>query len=786
MSTFEDSYKPQLLGVSQQIPRERVDGQVSAQDNMLSDPVTGLRRRLGMPWLAAIGTVASSSGDNVCLWRTSVGSQVLHVMLDTTNGHLTTLNASYGIVRTDVVPYLIAADTSYIRTAEVGGAFYMCNTTTTPAVGSPVIGPAFTSMGYFYVAASAPDTWYIVRTSTSLSPTYTTHGAYSPALPASSPEAIVTTLVSSINAGTGTHGIIATQEGQYCFLHCAVATGLSVVTGAAIGFPADGSVSQVQGSHQLMVSGKNYVRNSADLPSMLPVNANGYLVATGDVARPVYYRYSSATQQWLESGSVDSPATLTGMPIALEEDAFGSIALVSGVFDGRFAGDGFTNPNPAFLKSGITGMGSYQGRLVLLAGALVYMSASGQPRQFYRSTITSLLDSDPIGVGAAKASSAKWVHAVESDHDLLVFASDFQGVVLGSNTAVTPRTANVAVISNYTADVRTAPIAVNRSLLFPVRRSQNFFGLMELSRSKLLADRFDANDVTAHVPKYMAGQCIGAATSDTADMALFRASGDRQSLIVCEFVGPKDQKQQSWHKWTFPYEVVAVFFAGGLLRVALRRATGVSLMGVDVRGGVTNAAGYHTGKLDMSSVVPVVGNVVATPSFWPESAYASLQAVVADGALAGEEVGLVVDGASIRTVRSFPDGLISIGGVFTSVYSPTQPMRRDWTGVKISSNKMTVLRFMLGVSGTGAFTATVGDAMLDPEAIEETAVSFSSSELELDRALAADNIVNIPARTDANTTSLVVSTNGVHDLNVVSLEFVARFHQKIHRTRGAA
>ena len=44
---YEDTYPSLIQGVSQQTPQERLDGQLGAQVNMLSDPVNGLRRRSG-------------------------------------------------------------------------------------------------------------------------------------------------------------------------------------------------------------------------------------------------------------------------------------------------------------------------------------------------------------------------------------------------------------------------------------------------------------------------------------------------------------------------------------------------------------------------------------------------------------------------------------------------------------------------------------------------------------------------------------------------------------------
>ena len=54
MSVYEGVYKSLLQGVSQQTPQEREDGQLGEQVNMLSDPVTGLRRRGGTKFTQAI------------------------------------------------------------------------------------------------------------------------------------------------------------------------------------------------------------------------------------------------------------------------------------------------------------------------------------------------------------------------------------------------------------------------------------------------------------------------------------------------------------------------------------------------------------------------------------------------------------------------------------------------------------------------------------------------------------------------------------------------------------
>ncbi|MGL5261031.1 MAG: hypothetical protein ACRC9P_01460, partial [Bacteroides sp.] len=47
MASFDGAYPSLLQGVSEQVPTSRLPGQVTEQINMVSDLVTGVRRRVG-------------------------------------------------------------------------------------------------------------------------------------------------------------------------------------------------------------------------------------------------------------------------------------------------------------------------------------------------------------------------------------------------------------------------------------------------------------------------------------------------------------------------------------------------------------------------------------------------------------------------------------------------------------------------------------------------------------------------------------------------------------------
>src|SRR5690625_7173787 len=76
---------------------------------------------------------------------------------------------------------------------------------------------------------------------------------------------------------------------------------------------------------------------------------------------------------------------------------------------GRISGDDYTNPDPDFVDWGITGLSSYQGRLVILSGPWVWLRSTINPRVFSRSAVVGLIDSDNIVVWSGLATGSAFI-----------------------------------------------------------------------------------------------------------------------------------------------------------------------------------------------------------------------------------------------------------------------------------------------------------------------------------------------------------------------------------------
>lgn len=774
MAGIEGSYKSPLQGVSQQVPRERLEGQVTAQDNMLSDVVTNLRRRPGAEYQYHLMSSHGATADNILGWYTDIGGQQVHILVNCNSGIVRLLDTEYndlGTLETD--GYLIAANRESIRATTVGQEFFILNTEQVPTKVNGTAGAPL--MGYFTVRSAAFSKAYTVTIKNNTKQaeyTYTTPGGTTAGDAAkAAPEYIITQLAAAIN-NDATNNLTAVASGASCLVTSA-AGALSITTNAGALFIA--------------TSGANHVRSESDLPPNLPPEADGLIIGTGQSHIPVYYKYIAATVAWLETGIAGSPTELGNMPCSIRKTGAGW-EISTAKYEGRYAGDDETNPDPEFVTSGISGMGAYQGRLVLLSGPMVSLSASNKPRRFYRSTVASLVDDDPIHVGASANSSAAYAHCIPFHKDLLLFSSQYQALIPSGNVALTPRTATVVLTSSYDADMTSTPIALGRTVMYPAPRSKDFYGVMEMVPSTYTDSQYVSQDATQHIPKYMGGRCRFSVSSSVANMALFASTLDKRTLVVHEYSWDGDDKvQQAWHKWTFGFDIATAYFAGDAVVLVFVQNGVIVACTIDPRAGFLVANAERRPFLDIHMPAVIVDHVVTVPAWvhtFAPTAGTDLRINLSTGDLAGEPVGFTSDGLNLRTVRSYPSGAVTLGFPYRSAYSPTPPMIKDENGVKVSTNKLTILRYVLSTLNSSEYQVLVRDVSHEDTvaALAVGTLYWTSAELQLGNArVGGDTVGIIPMRTNADTTTVVVFTDGLGELNVVGLEYVCRYNQRIRR-----
>lgn len=771
----EGSYAPMLQGVSQQVAHERLPGQVQTQLNMLSDPQTGIRRRPGAS-MVFTGTHGGSAISRLVATEATIGGTSLHVYVDTALGAVKLYDNAGAAIATLSSTYVVTVNREDIRFANLNDELFILNTNAAPQLHlNPSLVTTNKQKGFFYVEAGAFNKRYRVEVKVG---TYTYYGDYTtPAGTGSTDAASCTTsaialeLVTKLNAGNLSNRASAYTVGQYVFIQ-------AKFSGDAVEVRTDES------ALYMVASGESRVRQTSQLPARLPAEADGYVVATGDANLATYYRWSHTSSSWLESGAPVAYSGISGMPISILKSG-GSYVLDASDYEGCLAGDENTNPAHSFARnSNITGMAAYQGRLVLLSGNMVSMSATNKPRRFFRSTVTSLLDSDPIEIGSGNITSANFTYAVAFNKDLVLFADRVQAVIPSANTALTPRNAALVLTGTYNTVLTAQPAASGRTLLFPVPRSATKFGVMEMVPSSSTDSQYTSLDVTAHLPNFFKGKCRFTAASAVSRLALFAPENTKQ-LIVHEFMWDNESKVQSaWHVWDFQLDIAYAYFYGGELIVCFSRGTTLVACTINPR-----EISYDKGFLDLRWEVPLgdIGlgpNVGLLPTPLVQMLDTEKLRAVVDYSGAAVEVNVTRAGYLLYAPEGFTSNSVRVGLAFTSKVVPTKPVMRDYKDRPVLTGKTSLQKLIVHTANSGPYSVTLDYAdSTEDSVLDQGTLLWESDSLQLDQPPTAGSAMTVvPCRSSTDGMLTRIETNSVYELNVVQLDYVTSTTRKIQRS----
>lgn len=776
MAYNESSYKNLLFGVSQQAPQDRLPGQLDAQFNMTSDLVAGLRRRPGVGVVSGIGSY--SENGKVKQYNTDMGGVSVSIVVDTGTGTLRVVEEDSGVlIATLTNPYLTAASSRVIRLVTLNDAVWICNVAQKPSVAaSPdkALYPNPDRMGYFYIVTGQFSKEYRVTltnraTGVSVDVAYSTpSGGTAGDAALTTPEYIATQLATAGATAWAAYGLTISRTGAYVTLK-------STTT--------DLTVSSVSGNVYLRASNAGSIRDSAELPARLPA-ADGYIIATGSGNVKTYYRYDDARKVWVEDAAWVDMVVMSNMPLQLIRSALGVYSLVAPAYERRAAGDAKSNPVLKFATDGITGMAAFQGRLCMLSNEYACLSASDNPLRWFRSTLSALADNDPIEVAAQGSLTAPYEYAVNFNKDLVMFSKRYQGIIPGGSL-VTPRTANVALMTRYEVDTMAEPTAAGRSIFFGAPRSLGFVGVHEMVPSQYSDSQYVADDVTSHIPRYIQGPFRFMVSSTTSNIMVAGTSTPNELLIHEYLWSAAEKVHASWHKWRFAWPVLDAYFSGDVL---------IALFGVDGQLVITRID-MQRGAGDVSPTVPrldfyvdatcTVAGKLSVPIII-NSLGTDLRAfkIGGDNAYLGQKVFSSTTAGAFQVLdipEAVPGDVYTVGYRFDSSFTLTPPVIKDAKDVPITTTRAVLHRYRVSVANTGQFEYSVADAIRQTGDTATTPLRLYSQQLGAGLPLADTATVTIPARVDMRTALLTLSTDDYYDLNVRSIEYGFRYHQRFRR-----
>ncbi len=488
---------------------------------------------------------------------------------------------------------------------------------------------------------------------------------------------------------------------------------------------------------------RSQIQKFTDLPTVAP--SYWPVQVVGDKASgfdDYYVRFypddpnaTFATGSWEESwktGTRKRPDPST-MPLKLTDNGDGTFTCQEEEWDPREAGDTVLNPTPSFVGNTIRYLFAYGNRLGFLCGDRVIMSEVGVYTNFYLTTVTTFLDSDPIDIQPLQAQD-DWLYAVPLAEKLILFSSQGQAVITGGEL-LTPKNATLKATTAYPCSSKCEPVILGNNLMFAADEGK-FSKVYEYFVQRDV-DTLDASEITSHVPKYLPQGLTRFAADDSSKMLIALGAGTTftsqppydfhlNKMYVYKYHWIGDTKVQScWSRWSLPaaypdgYKILDASIIEGLVHlVVIEPDTGeVHLLKIDLDFSKVDSGNFAVTRthldfrldsqvLTTTAVTTGVSRTYLLPFAVPSGLQASFKCYrqedrqpSADPPVPwGEEVEITwVDDTHV-TIPDDPEGLsllVWFGFEYTSTYTFSEiHLKEEVNGVQVpvEAGKLTIKR----------------------------------------------------------------------------------------------
>ena len=778
----DGSLKSLLQGVSQQPPRDRLPGQATAQENMLSDPVSGLTRRPPTDLIGVLGeatvvrgwhTFAARDGTKFLSWFHDDTVQVFDLNADDYSVTIDPAAVSYLssgtmrastdeeditiVVNQSVTPSMVPDVPNYFNTGAIqaslvqvlGGQY---GRTYTISMDGSVVGTFTTPDGSVAAHSVEIDTQWIAQE-----------------------------LLASLVANLDPAFQLARRE--------------DIILIYRTGGPFKVTASDGAGNINIKAMNDS-VPEVGDLPRLAPHLYVARVAEKTDPEKDLWFKFVydggadvlvpdpgafGLAGYWQECVAPDVPFAidLTTMPHNLKYEA-GAFTFGPAAWEPRKVGTAVSNPSPSFIGNPIKDVASFQGRGVLIAGSNVCMSRTNRPLDHWFGSAAALADTDPIDVNSTVESS-NMISAVQHNRDLVVFANEAQFVVFG-RTKATPENASLVLTTQFESEIGAHPVGAGKNVFFAAN-----YGRYTAIREFFAEGNTDINDsrpVTQHIKRYIEGKATHLSASSNYDTTLVHTDSGQERVYIYQYIWADSEKvQAALHVWIMKHPVVYSFFdedrvyfvqKGGNMYYLLR-------MPLDVQ--ISDGVPYPV-YLDQRFDVFGVNKAFLLPYDYLRND--DLVCVQGDGCprpglLAQiESIEYDADNTAYRVTlkKSMAGGNIVVGIKFMSRYMPTMPFVKDGDNVVVGTGNLRIRSFLLSLFNSGEIIGRARSKYGDSEPVRFNGRIVGDIENVVgEQPLSADQFL-MPFRQDTDEAEVEFYTDSHLPLTILDIEWLGQYSKR--------
>jgi|TARA_R100000084_G_scaffold38793_2_gene15566 hypothetical protein len=373
---------------------------------------------------------------------------------------------------------------------------------------------------------------------------------------------------------------------------------------------------------------------------------------------------------WIEDVGFDEFISLDSatLPQKLVNTGAYTFTLGACTWNTKQVGDDTTNPFPSFYNRSISNLFFYKNRLGFLSKGSVILSEAGEYFNFFRTTVRSLLDADPIDVDVASTKVNKLKSAVGFQENLILFGERGQFVLKGGEL-LTPKTVSITPITNYETDTSTTPLELGSYIYFPFTRG-SFSGVREFS-TNINTDSYDSLEITSHVPQYIPSNILDMAGSTTENLICLVSSSDTKSMYVYKYYWSGEQKVlSSWSQFTFPFDIRGFEFVESDLYIVATKNGKTELLVMPMEEKLVDTDATFNTYLDMRQNKSVSGSSTITLGFTPENTDTVQVYTRESGSTkAGALINSTINGNTITVDSAYNNTPVWVGIKYTMSYT---------------------------------------------------------------------------------------------------------------------
>lgn len=634
-------------GVSQQPDAIRFKNQCDAQDNAYPSVLDGLTKRPPTEHVANMLTPQGGTGAEDFFVHTinrDSNSQYISVVETTAtipfdptlniidvgspSTPITVIEGSTGALQYfDINPASSLTTDTAIRAITIADYTFFVNRTKVVAM-DVAVDVADAPQALFFVKQGDYGTTYTASI-TYNSVEYTTSVTTPDGSTATDRDDLATDVIAEVfktGTATGSLTVALTNGGLHAHTNIIVDRSGSTVwvkeDAATLGFTA--TASDGLGDTALILI-KDEIQHLTDLPIVGPQGFRVKVVGDAIDTRDDYYVefiadngvFGSGLWEETRQSGVAYKMDPTTMPhVLIRKDATTFILAActhDGISDGaggtydtyiplwgeRNAGDTTSNSDPSFVGKTINDIFLFKNRLGLLADENVILSETAEYFNFFRTTVTSLLDTAPIDIASSHSTVSILTSAIPFHRQLVLFSEGTQFILQGGQT-LTPQTVSMTKTTNYESVSHTRPVSLGHSIYFGFDRG-DFSGVRQYYITGDTETIFDASDISGQVPQYIQGSLRDMAGSSHEDILCILSDTDRSVLSVYKFYDQgKERMQSAWGRFVFAAgdEILGIEFIDTTLYIITKRVDGIYVDKMPLESGLVDSGSTYRTLLD--------------------------------------------------------------------------------------------------------------------------------------------------------------------------------------------